>query len=124
MKNEETLLDYAFIDNLPTRLPACLKIGGVEYIIVEIHGLQDQNGESVLGIADTTRATILIEANQIPALKWQCLFHELTHVACEHLGLPFENDSQINAIAYFILALLSDNGYLNVNEFPARETTR
>lgn len=107
------MTEYALSERTTAGLPGILKVGGVEYIVSEIEKLTDKDGGKLWGMADTGKGTILIEADQLPILKWQTFFHELGHVCAEHLGLPEPNERTINGIAHFVLALLVDNEILS-----------
>ncbi len=99
-----------------TALPSSLKVGGIDYILVEMDDLVSAKGEDCLGLTDFDKAIILIERKLAEPVKWQVFLHELVHVAIVHLGYDHIPENMIDGIAYFLLALLENNRYLSIDE--------
>lgn len=112
-------------------LPSKIKIGPVVYQVVlasEPTAPGKEEGETVpvYGMVNFKKAEITIDEDLTSAMQWQCFWHEVLHVMFEQAGLQNDCEGEIDAMAYKLLEILIDNGWLadvSDKELPAPETT-
>ncbi len=115
-----------------SELPDQVKIGPIVFKVTQVESptAKDQDGNEVpvFGKITFKSAEIVIDKDLEPATKWQCFWHEVFHGMFETLGLGpqgnGEGEGQVDALAYVLLGVLIDNGWLVRGDFPAPETTR
>ncbi len=103
-------------------LPEKVKIGPVVYEIILTSNptAQGPEGEElpVFGKVVFKECQITIDDTLKPVMQWQCFWHEIFHVIAEQLGLCNDDEGATDAMAYKVLEVLLDNGFI-----PAMETT-
>lgn len=103
-------------------IPGQVKVGPVTYRVIvkaDPKGKQGDEEVSVFGLVDFKKSEILINEELNPMMQWQCLWHEIVHVIFEQLGLDNDCEGQVDALAYKLLEIVIDNGFV---KFPAPET--
>ncbi len=112
-------------------LPSKVKIGPVIFEVVlatepTAPGKEEGERVPVYGMVNFKKAEITIDEDLSPAIQWQCFWHEVLHVVLEQAGLENDCEGEIDALAYKLLEILLDNGWLSLveqPELPAPETT-
>ncbi len=113
-------------------LPGKIKIGPVIYQVVlasEPAAPGKEEGETVpvYGMVNFKKAEITVDIDLEPAMQWQCFWHEILHVVMEQLGLCNDVEGEIDAMAYKLLEILIDNGWLTYTtetDIPAPESVK
>lgn len=106
--------------SLPARLPDKVHIGPIEYKVTLAHEVKSEGGEDLFGKVSFRYTEITIVEKLALPMRWQCLFHEITHVFFEQIGMENAPEGQVDALAYKLLEFLIDNGGI---KFPAQETS-
>ncbi len=112
-------------------LPESVKIGPIIFTVVQEKEptAKDPEGNEipVFGKIFFKKAIITIDEDLEPATKWQCFWHEVLHGILEMIGMAPQDggsdEGMVDALAYALLALLIDNGWLKREDFPAQEST-
>jgi len=90
-----------------------------------VPGKEEGEEVPVYGSVNFKKSEIDIDDELNPMMQWQCFWHEVFHVIFEQLGLSNDDEGGTDALAYKLLEILVDNGFLNgtpVSQFPAPET--
>jgi hypothetical protein len=95
------------------KIPERIRIGGVEYTVVEKSGLN--NGENVCyGHIDYQKSIIELNPDiQEHQKKCMTLWHEIVHGIIEHTNMDVTNSSEesvVDTIAKGVYQVLQDNG--------------
>jgi hypothetical protein len=95
------------------KIPEHIRIGGVEYIVVETKGLN--NGTQVCyGHIDYEKSIIEFNPERGTGHQFKCqtLWHEILHGIAEHANLEIKEDEEhiIDTLAKGIYQVLQDNG--------------
>ncbi len=87
-----------------------VKVGGVQYRIVYISDLRDDDGK-LDGRIHHGKAVIQVEDEQSQHGKSQTILHEIVHAIHTQMGRPklSKDEGYVDALAYGIYQVLRDN---------------
>lgn len=87
-----------------------VRIGCINYKVVDVEGLQDEDGESIYGQVAYDACEIRLLAGLDPQARTATLWHEIVHAILVNAGFVGDHDEQmVSAISHGICAVLSDN---------------
>lgn len=84
-----------------------VKIGGIEYKVKEIEGMEEEF--DLLGQILYTRGTIKVDADLATDRKEQVLVHEILHGVFFEAGIEEQDEDMINRVAIILHQVLKDN---------------
>ena len=87
-----------------------VKIGGIDYEVIEEHNLFAYDGTTRLnGHIVYDKCQIRIDDTLDPQAKNQTMWHEILHGILTHAGIDEQSETHIDIIAYGIIQVLRDN---------------
>ena len=94
------------------KIPNSIRIGGVEYAVIDNHPSLNDGINMLRGQIDYCESTIKI-SDQVTGHEPKCvtLWHEILHGIREHTGLEIQNEEAVvEMFARGIYQVLQDNG--------------
>ncbi len=94
-----------------SELPAIIRIGGIDYTVVERKDLRD--GDTGLnGHILYNDCEIRVESEMTLHKKWVTIWHEALHGLLEHSGMDEHEEKIVIALGYGVTQALRDNPWL------------
>lgn len=91
-------------------LPGSIRIGGLDYKVVEVKDLRDGH-TGLNGHILYNDCEIRVEQEMLPQVQWVTVWHEVLHGILEHAGVK-HNEQTILALGYGVAQVLRDNPWL------------
>lgn len=93
-----------------------IKIGGLDYEVIEEHNLCAEDGTKRLnGHIVYDQCQIKVDSTLDRQVKNQTIWHEILHGILTHAGIEEQSETHIDVIAYGIVQVLRDNSELRYN---------
>jgi len=92
-------------------LPTVIRVGGVDFTVVERRDLRDGN-TGLNGHILYNDCEIRIEQEMTPHKKWITVWHEVLHGLLEQAGMDDHEEKIIVALGYGVTQALRDNPWL------------
>ena len=97
-------IEAEFSSNILMRLI----VGSMRYLVIEVDGLTDENGDRLAGRIDHSTLTCEVEKDLPPQAKRYTIWYQAIHAFNYQAGIDMPEE-HINNLAYGIMLLLQDN---------------
>ena len=92
-------------------LPETIRIGGIDYTVVERKDLRDGN-TGLNGHILYNDCEIRVEEEMTPLVKWVTVWHAALPGLREHAGIGDDEEKLVIALGYGVTQVLRDNPWL------------